>query len=90
MGQMREKYRKKLQTLMLLVLFGKKNHNNDYILPPQLNNVIETFQQMNRNGGPVIMFPQNKSRKCNSNLPMLTHKQQSDGEKSEYNSLLYK
>lgn len=59
---------------MLLVLFGKKNHNNDFILPPQLNNVIEAFEQINRNGNSVIMFPQKKGRKRTNNLPMLTHK----------------
>lgn len=58
---------------MLLVLFGKKN-NNDLILPPQFNNVIEAFEQLNRNGNSFITFPQKKNRKSNNNLPMLTNK----------------
>ncbi len=59
---------------MLLVLFGKKNHKNDFILPPQFNNVIEAFEQINRKGNSVIVFPQKKGRKSNNNIPMITHR----------------
>lgn len=58
---------------MLLFLFGKKNHTNDFIFPPQFSNVIEAFEQMNRNGSSVIMLPQKKNKKRNNNLPMLTN-----------------
>jgi hypothetical protein len=45
MGEMREKYRKKLETLMLLFLFGKKNKpEGDFLFPPQFNNFIEAFE----------------------------------------------
>ena len=41
MSQMRDKYRKKLETLMLLFLFGKKNKpDEDFLFPPQLSHVI--------------------------------------------------
>lgn len=89
MGQMGEKYRKKLETLMLLFLFGKKNHNgNDFIIPPQFNHFIEAFEQMNHKGSPMYMLPSKKGRKRNTALPMLTDRTvfHSDGEKSEVNS----
>ena len=90
MGEMREKYRKKLETLMLLFLFGKKNKpDSDFLFPPQFSNVIEAFEQMNHSGPGMYMLPhENKKRKPNSNrLPMLTNREQhsfsSDGERSE-------
>ena len=85
MGQMREKYRKKLETLMLLFLFGKQNHK-DFIFPPQFAHVIEAFEQ-SHNGSSVYMLPQ-KKRKRNTQLPMITDRAvfHSDGEKSEANS----
>mgnify|MGYP000462887832 CR=1 FL=1 len=61
MSDMREKYRKKLETLMLLFLFGKKNKPDEFIFPPQLNHLIETFEQINNNGQ-IRMLPQKKRK----------------------------
>jgi hypothetical protein len=70
---------------MLLFLFGKQNHK-DFIFPPQFSHVIEAFEQMNH-GNSVYMLQQ-KKRKRNAPLPMITDRAvfHSDGEKSEVNS----
>jgi hypothetical protein len=54
---------------MLLFLFGKRNRPDDFVLPPQLSNIIETFEQIN-NGHALRMLP-HKKRKRNG-LPMIT------------------
>jgi len=57
---------------MILFLFGNKNKNNDYLFPPQLNNLIEAFDQLN-NGKALRMLPLKKNkRKSTRALPMLT------------------
>lgn len=71
MTDMKEKYRKKLETLMILFLFGNKNKNSDYLFPPQLNNLIEAFDQMN-NGKALRMLPLKKNKRQSRALPMLT------------------
>lgn len=45
MAQMKEKHRKKLETLMLLFLFGKKPKAEDgeFLFPSQFENMIEAF-----------------------------------------------
>jgi adenine-specific DNA methylase len=42
MGNMKEKYRKKLETLMLLFLFGKKpkQEEGEFLFPPQFENML--------------------------------------------------
>ena len=56
---------------MILFLFGNKNKNNDYLFPPQLNNIIEAFDQMN-NGHALRMLPLKKRKSNRSTFPMLT------------------
>ena len=59
---------------MLLFLFGKKNKPDEFIFPPQLNHLIETFEQINNNGQ-IRMLPQKKRKNNNGHshhLPMLT------------------
>ena len=72
---------------MLLFLFGKKNKPDEFIFPPQLNHLIETFEQINNNGQ-IRMLPQKKRKHHNGHsLPMLTQGEHqgfySDGERSE-------
>lgn len=45
MADMKDKYRKKLETLMLLFLFGKKpsSDNGDYIFPNQFQQMVDAF-----------------------------------------------
>ncbi len=73
MGQMKEKYRKKLETLMLLFLFGKKAkaEDGDFLFPPQLEHMLRAFEQMNSSANPLVIFPQQK-RKKNQHLRMIT------------------
>lgn len=64
MSEMREKYRKKIETLMLLFLFGKKHKpDGDFLFPPQFNNVIEAFQEMNSNNNNSLHMLPHKKRK---------------------------
>lgn len=46
---MEERYRNKLETLMLLLLFGKAKNSNGqpFILPQQFQNMLETFGEQN-------------------------------------------
>lgn len=70
MGEMKEKYRKKLETLLLMFLFGKKNKpDGDFLFPPQLNNVIQSFEEMNL-ANPIGMYPRKKKK--NNNQLMIT------------------
>lgn len=45
MASMKEKYRKKLETLMLLFLFGKKpkQEEGEFLIPPHFENMLEAF-----------------------------------------------
>lgn len=45
MATMKQKYRKKLETLMLLFLFGKKpkQEQGEFLFPPQFENMLEAF-----------------------------------------------
>ena len=47
MSKMEEKYRNKLETLMLLLLFGKAKNSNGqpFILPQQFQNMLESFTE---------------------------------------------
>lgn len=49
MSKMEERYRNKLETLMLLLLFGKAKNSNGqpFILPQQFQNMLETFGEQN-------------------------------------------
>ena len=38
-----DSYRKKLETLIFLMVFGLKNGDNNIIVPQQLNNMIKAF-----------------------------------------------
>jgi hypothetical protein len=38
-----DSYRKKLETLIFLMVFGLKNGENNIIMPQQLNNMIKAF-----------------------------------------------
>lgn len=38
-----DSYRKKLETLIFLMVFGLKNGDNSIIVPQQLNNMIKAF-----------------------------------------------
>lgn len=38
-----DNYRKKLETLIFLMVFGLKNGDNNIIVPQQLNNMIKAF-----------------------------------------------
>lgn len=48
---MEEKYRNKLETLMLLLLFGKAKNSNGqpFILPQQFQNMLESFTESSTN-----------------------------------------
>jgi len=52
MSKMEEKYRNKLETLMLLLLFGKAKNSNGqpFILPQQFQNMLQTFNDPETNG----------------------------------------
>lgn len=51
MSKMEERYRNKLETLMLLLLFGKAKNSNGqpFILPQQFQNMLESFSEQNSN-----------------------------------------
>jgi len=51
MSKMEERYRNKLETLMLLLLFGKAKNSNGqpFILPQQFQNMLESFTEQNNN-----------------------------------------
>ena len=60
---------------MLMFLFSKKNKPDDFLFPPQLDHLMETFEDINNSGG-IRMLPQKKRKPNQSgnshNLPMLT------------------
>lgn len=42
-NKMDDNYRKKLETLIFLMVFGLKNGDNNIIIPQQLSNMIRAF-----------------------------------------------
>lgn len=46
MSKMQEKYRKKIEALMLLLIFGKNvktEENAEFLFPPQFENMLSAF-----------------------------------------------
>lgn len=90
MGSMKEKYRKKLETLMLLFLFGKKpkQEEGEFLFPPQFENMLEAFEQLKNGANPLVLVPQ--PQKPRRNLKMITDGPHfySDVERSENGSQL--
>lgn len=86
MAQMKDKYRKKLEALMLLFLFGKKpqGNNREFIFPAHFEQMVEAFEQV-QNGNPMLM-PPTKRPKRQPKLKMITGASprfQEDQEQSE-------
>ena len=51
LSKMDENYRKKLETLIFLMVFGLKNGENNIIVPQQLNNMIKAFTSKGKKKG---------------------------------------
>ena len=51
LNKMDENYRKKLETLIFLMVFGLKNGENNIIVPQQLNNMIKAFTSKGKKKG---------------------------------------
>ena len=50
MNKMDERYRKKLETLIWMVLFGKQNNgNNGFVIPAEATNMIKSLTESDGN-----------------------------------------